>query len=93
MAPGNKINLAIYDGEQVYLHSNYADSLYLCFRENTLLFCTVPLTENEAWKKIRLNTLFSLRDGDITKEGTPHNNTYIDTEEDVKRLYAIYANL
>jgi glutamine amidotransferase len=93
MAPGNKINLAIYDGEQIYLHSNYANSLYLHRENDTLFFCTVPLTQARAWDKLPLNTLFALQDGEIVRSGTPHNSTYMDTEDDIRRLYEVYANL
>jgi len=93
MAPGNKLNLAIYDAEQIYLHSNYKNSLYLCNRMGTLIFCTYPLLDTETWHKLPLNSLYALKDGKIVKSGTPHNSTYIDTEEDIKRLYEIYAGL
>ncbi|MCL1879863.1 MAG: class II glutamine amidotransferase [Actinomycetia bacterium] len=93
MAPGNKLNLAIYDGELIYLHSNYADSLYLQRINRVLLLCSVPLTENGIWQPLPLNTLFALKDGEVVRRGTAHGNTYIDSEEDIKLLYALYANL
>jgi len=93
MAHGNKLNLAIYDGEQVYLHSNYANSLYVSRGNDALLFCSVPLTTGDIWETLPLNTLFALKDGGFTCQGTPHSNIYIDTEEDIRQLHEIYANL
>lgn len=93
MAKGNKLNLAIYDGEFIFLHSNFADSLYLCDYKNGTLFCTVPLLETKNWRKIPLNTLVAFRDGEVVKSGAAHSNTYVNSPEDERRLYEIYAGL
>ncbi|MDR1801532.1 MAG: class II glutamine amidotransferase [Lachnospiraceae bacterium] len=93
MAVGNRINLAIHDGEIIYLHSNFENALYQSRVNNSLSFCSEPLTESDPWEKVPLNTLIAIKNGEIIKRGTSHGITYIDTKDDMRRLYEIYANL
>lgn len=43
ITPGNKVNLLIYDGELLYVHTNHRGSLYLRERPDTLIVSTRPL--------------------------------------------------
>lgn len=46
MSKGNKLNLLIYDGEYMYVHTNYADSLYYKEIDGGQIFATgFPSTE------------------------------------------------
>ena len=54
MALSNKLNLIVYDGEQMYVHTNYRNSLCYLKTENSIFFSTQALDSNEAayvhWK-------------------------------------------
>ena len=43
MAKGNKLNLLIYDGELLYVHTNFAGSLFSCRTPEGMIFSTEPL--------------------------------------------------
>lgn len=92
MAKGNKLNFLLYDGEVMYVHTNYADSLYYLEREEGILFSTQPLGK-ERWEKVPFTTLLAYREGKRIFTGTNHGNEYIDNEENMKYMYQIFSNL
>jgi len=92
MSKGNKLNLMLYDGELLYIHTNYANSLYKLEQKNKILFCTVPLSEGK-WQPVAFTTLLAYKDGKQVFQGTKHNNEYIDNEYDIKFLYSIFSDL
>ena len=92
MAKGNKLNLLLYDGEYTYVHTNYKNSLYYLEKENSVMFATQPLSEEE-WKPVPFTTLLAYRDGKQTFTGTNHGNEYVDNEENIKFLYQAFSNL
>ncbi len=92
MARGNKLNLLIYDGEWMYVHSNYANSLYVCEDGSTAMFCTAPLTQGE-WEPMPFTTLCAYRDGRRIRQGEPHGNEYIVNDSDLKYLFSAFASL
>lgn len=92
MAQGNKLNLLIYDGELMYVHTNYANSLYLSRREDGLLFATVPL-DRGPWEAHPFTTLCAYQDGRRLFAGKSHGKEYRDNEKDMHMIYADYAGL
>lgn len=92
MSKGNKLNLLIFDGEQVYVHTNYADSLYYLEQDDWAMFATVPLTK-EAWQPVPFTQLLAFQQGKLVLQGTQHGNEYIDSEENLKYLYQAFADL
>lgn len=92
MAKGNKINLLIYDGELMYIHCNYANTLYIRQADGTAMFATVPLDRN-VWKPAPFTTLCAYEKGRRVFRGTDHGNEYIDNETDTKFLFMDYSNL
>ena len=77
ITPRNKVNLLLYDGELLYVHTNYANSLYLKQTEGTVIFATVPL-DPEAWQPMPFTTLHAYQDGSGRFCGTCHGNEYTD---------------
>lgn len=59
IAPHNKLNLVIYDSEQLYVHTNYANSLYIKGADETVMIATAPL-ELEGWNLVPFTTLLSI---------------------------------
>ena len=92
MADRNKINLLIYDGEFLYAHTNYADSLYVRQTKGAALFATVPLDYAD-WEPLPFTVLCAYKDGKKVREGTKHGKEYKDNEADMKFLFTDYASL
>lgn len=92
MARGNKLNLILYDGELMYVHTNYANSLYVLQRDGAVFFSTVPLTE-EDWQPVPFTTLCAYKNGRCFFQGDAHGGEYIDRPEDTKYLYTEFAAL
>jgi glutamine amidotransferase len=92
LAKGNKLNLLLYDGEQLYVHTNYQNSLYYLKTDSGLLFSTQPLSR-EAWKLVPFTTLLAVSDGEVVLRGENHKNEYVDSEENMKYLYQIFSDL
>ena len=92
MAKGNKLNLLIYDGQMMYVHTNYANSLYYSQREDTMLFATTPL-DHGCWNEHPFTTLCAYEDGHRLFQGTNHGNEYRDDEKDMHMIFVDYAAL
>jgi glutamine amidotransferase len=92
LSKGNKVNLLLYDNEQMYVHTNYAQSLYLLEKDDTVLFATAPLS-HEDWKPVPFTRLLAYQEGRLAFTGTEHGNEYIENEENLKFLYQIFSDL
>lgn len=92
MAAGNKLNLLLYDGEILYVHTNYANTLYFLQTEETVYFSTVPL-DGGAWQKVPFTALCSYKQGKQLREGVPHGREYFYNEDDMKLVFIDYAHL
>ena len=97
LSPRAKLNLMIYDGELFYTHTNYAGSLYCAETDDGRIFATTPLGEGSpaklAWMPMQLNTVCAWQAGELVYQSTPHEHEYVDTEEDLKMLFADFAGL
>ena len=92
MAWGNKLNLLIYDGELLYVHTNYANSLYCSQREDALLFATAPL-DRGSWNVHPFTTLCAYQDGHRLFQGTNHGREYHDNDQDMHMMFVDYSAL
>lgn len=92
LAVGNKVNFLLFDGEMLYVHTNYANSLYMCMQEDKLLFATKPLTK-ASWVLHPFTTLCAYESGRKVFEGTNHGNEYMDNEKDMKFIFTDFAGL
>lgn len=92
ISPHNKLNLLLYDGKYIYVHTNYRNSIYIYQTENTAYFATSPLSGDE-WVPMPFTTLCAYRNGKLVKQGKAHGNEYIDNEADMKYLFAAYSGL
>lgn len=88
----NKVNIIITDGEIVYVHTNYDNSLYMLDTEGCVIFSTQPLS-NENWKRVPFTTLLAYKDGRLLFTGDNHHHEYFDTPENTKYLYQIFSDL
>lgn len=92
IASGNKLNLLIYDGELLYVHTNYRDSLYCRQTEDTVFFATTPLDHKE-WENVEFAVLLGYKEGKLLFSGTSHGQEYVENPQDIQFLYMDYAAL
>lgn len=88
----NKVNLLFYDGEQMYVHTNCAGTLYVSQGKDTALFSTVPLNRSR-WEPVPMNTLLAYRNGRLAAAGTDHGHEYVFRKEDMELLFLDFASL
>ncbi len=91
-APGNKMNFLLYDGELLYVHTNYANSLYVAQLPEGALFATTPLGRYR-WAPVPFTTLCAYKAGQPVYSGTNHGSEYIDNEADTHFLFLDYSAL
>ena len=89
----NKLNLMIFDGEVMYIHSNMKNSLYYLKNEEGILIATTPVTDDKNWKPVEINKLFCLHDGEILLESKEHSNEYVETEEQLEYINKFIESL
>lgn len=77
ISPGNKVNLMIYDSEQLYVHANMASSLHYMKMSDGIVFSTKPLT-GESWCEVPLSTVAAFRDGREVFRGEDKHHVYTD---------------
>lgn len=92
MSLNNKLNLMIYNGEYMYVHTNLKNSLSYLKKDNNIMFSTSPLTD-ENWKEVPFTQLLAYKEGELAFEGTNHHNAYVENEKDLKHLYQIFSSL
>ncbi len=92
ISEGNKVNLLIYDGEIMYVHSNFRDSLFLKKTGNCTLIATAP-PDNEEWEAVPLNRPLGYVDGERIYTGTGHGNEYIFDPEHMRLIFLDSAEL
>lgn len=92
LAPDNKLNLVIYDGELLYVHTNYPSSLFCLQKDDAAYFSTEPLSK-ENWEQLPMTRLLVYQDGRCIYQGTDHRQVYVEDAENVRLLYLAYSGL
>ncbi|MBO4408830.1 MAG: class II glutamine amidotransferase [Clostridiales bacterium] len=92
LSKNNKLNLIISDGELLYVHSNFKDTLYYSELEGHTLIATVPLKEGE-WQNVPFRKLNVWKEGRLILTGSRTTHEYIEDKEHTKYLYGNYSSL
>ena len=92
LAKGNKLNLLVYDGEVMYAHVNFRDSLHFLEEDGAVTFSTSALSHGD-WKPVPFTRLVAVKDGEFVREGTSHGNEYVYNPEDYRFVYMNFARL
>ena len=92
MSRGNKLNLIFTDGKYLYAHTNCKGTMDYLEKDGAALVSTQPLT-GESWQPAPFGQLFAFCKGRLIKSGTEHHHEYIQSEEEMKLIYQIFANL
>lgn len=88
----NKLNLLIFDGQILYVHTNSRDTLFFSEKDGSMYFSTKPLSDG-TWEKVPFTRLLSYKSGELLISGTCHENEYIPDEESINALYLAYSGL
>ena len=83
LSDGNKLNLLLYDGEMMFVHTNRRETLHYKQDGPATLFATVPLDDDD-WEALPMMQLLAFREGRLLFEGTPHSFEY--TGQDIEPL-------
>lgn len=92
MSRGNKLNLLIFDGEYMYIHSNCRETLYRKVGEGKAFFATTPLV-TDGWEPLPVNRLLVYKDGRQAWQGIPHTNEFCEEDHDLTTLYSAFSEL
>ena len=92
LAQGNKLNLLIHDGEVLYAHCNFRDTLHVWLDADTVAFSTRPLSAG-TWAPVPFTSLVAAKDGEIVRTSPPHGHEYIYSPEDYRLVYMNFARL
>ena len=95
LAPGNKLNLMLFDGEILYTHTNLQGTFHSCSVGEAVLFATVPFLTGciAHWEEEPLTTLCAWKEGVRIYQGSPHHNVYVEDPEKMLSLMMAYAQL
>ena len=95
LAPGNKLNLLLFDGEILYTHTNMRGTLHSCHVGDTALFATVPFLTGSSshWEELPFTSLCAWREGAQIYQGSPHHHVYVEDPEKIRSLMMVYAAL
>jgi glutamine amidotransferase len=77
LAPRNRLNLLIYDSEQLYVHANMKDTLYFSHKKNSYYFSTTPLENNFIWDSLPINKLYVYSHSELIYSGLNHGFEFI----------------
>ena len=88
LSAGNKLNLLIWDGEVMYAHSNYAQSLYCLQESDALYLATAPLGK-QAWSPAPFLHLVAYKEGRILMESSRRSEEYKDDPSDASDFQAV----
>lgn len=92
LSPKNKLNLLVYDGEFLYVHTNAAGTLHMRADEDGITFSTEALKDG-TWENAPFTRALAVKDGEIIYEGKSHGNEYIPDEKSIRELFLAYSGL
>ena len=89
----NKLNLLLWDGEYMYVHTNYRGTLHLLRKDaETVWIATKPL-DNGPWEAVPFLQLLVFREGRLVYEGKGGSQEYFDPEKNFEYKHLDFANL
>mgnify|MGYP002627380805 CR=1 FL=1 len=92
LAKRNKLNLLVFDGEVLYAHCNFRDTLHVCYEDDAVTFSTRALSVGR-WKTVPFTSLVAAKDGKMIRTSPPHGNEYIYNPDDYRFVYMDFARL
>ena len=79
---GNKVNLIFWDCEAMYVHCNYANTLYVNnLDDDTKIFSTTMLDDAETWQPVEFLRLLAYKDGKLIARGKNATSEYTNPQK------------
>ena len=77
LSPSNKLNLAIEDGEYLYIHTNtFQPTLYENVLDDGVVFCSRPIGTEDLWSPVPSCRLLAFRDGKMVEAAPDHGHGF-----------------
>ena len=89
IAPRNKLNLMIWDGELLYVHKNLKNTLSYQRTEDGCIFSTQPLNDG-TWIPFPIAQVIAFRDGEAVFRGERHKGIYVPTLSYITAMDAMH---
>ena len=94
LSPNNKINLLIWDGEAMYVHCNYADTLYVNnLNEGTKIFSTTVLDDADTWQPVEFLRVLAYKGGRLVARGKNATTEYYNPQKNWEYQHFDYSYL
>lgn len=88
LAPRNKLNLMIFDGEVLYVHKNMKDTLVYKRLGDGIIISTTPL-DNDDWTPFPMTQVHAFMLGECIFKGAVHGYEFVPTLEYITALDAM----
>lgn len=88
LAPRNKLNLLIYDGELLYVHKNMKETMVYRKLGSGYIFATTEL-DDEHWDKVPTAQVLAFKDGEQVFSGDKHDGIYVETLQYINPMDAM----
>ena len=88
-SPRNKLNLIFYDGEIMYVHKNFKNTLFSKHTDGGMMFSTVPL-DNDGWVPLPMAQVVAYKNGKALYRGQRHKGEFIPNLEYITALDAMH---
>ncbi len=88
LAPRNKLNLMIYDGELLYVHKNMKETMVYRKLGSGYIFATTEL-DDEHWNKVPTAQVLAFKDGEQVFSGDKHDGIYVETLQFINPMDAM----
>ena len=89
IAPRNKLNLMIYDGELMYIHRNMENTLKFRRLGSGYIVSTTELDGGD-WQDVPMAQLTAYRDGECVFTGKPHDGIFVPTLQYIQAMHAMH---
>ena len=86
LSKNNKLNIMIFDGEVMYVHTNFKDSLHYLKNDGEIVIATTPLNDDENWNVLNLNKLYCINEGEVIYKSKDFKNTFEFSDEHIKHF-------
>lgn len=92
LAPKNKLNLLIFDGETLFAHCNFKDTLHWSREDDAVIFSTKPLSEG-MFEPVPFRRVIAVENGEVIEVGPDHGHEYIYNPDDYRFVYMDFSTL
>ena len=93
LSGGNKLDLLVFDGEQLLAHANAEGTLHLREADGVAALSTRPLGSGDGWAPLPLCAPVAFRNGVRAFSAPSHGRLYVPSPDDFRLFFTDYASL